>query len=243
MRFLRAFAIGVITAVVGMFLAIFASDYITRLYHVSDMEGQRGMAVIFLFAPLGLIVGFLIGVIAALRTRWAGFVGFIKTQGLSILIVIAIGGAVSGVLWLGADKPPKIDGKELMLEFELKIPPAIQIPAELNDDTIRASLYVNNRENRHASIDLKSMTKQDSYLIVSGTVELMSHSVNRSLFASIGNEPGASQFIDLRNLPAAPRKENETWSDWTLATQRADLTPVPEPERIAVRYRVRPVDN
>jgi MFS family permease len=243
MRFLRAFAIGLITGVVGMFLAIFASDYLTRLYHVSDMEGQRGMAVIFLFAPLGLIVGFFIGVTAVLRTRWAGFVGFIKTQALSILIVIAIGGAVSGVLWLGANKPPKIDGKELMLEFELKIPSAIQIPAELNDNTIRASLYVDNRENRHASIDLKSMTKQDSYVIVSGTVALMSHSANRSLFASIGNEPGGSQFIDLKTLPAAPRKENETWSDWTPATQRTDLSPVPEPERIAVRYRVRPVDN
>ena len=243
MRFLRAFAIGVITAVVGMFLAIFASDYLTRLYHVSDMEGQRGMAVIFLFAPLGLVVGFIIGVIAALRTRWSGVIGFLKTQGLSILIMIAIGGAVSGLLWLGADKPPKIDGKELALEFELKIPPPIQIPEELNDYTIRASLYANNKDNCHASIDLKSIRKQDSYLIVSGTAALMSHSANRSLLASIGNEPGASQFIDLKTLPAAPRKENEIWSDWTLATQRADLTPVPETERIAVRYRVRPVDS
>jgi hypothetical protein len=243
MLFLRAFAIGVITAVVGMFLAIFASDYLTRLYHVSDMEGQRGMAVIFLFAPLGLIVGFVIGVIAALRTRWSGVLGFIKTQGLSILIVIAIAAAVSGLLWVGADKPPKIDGKEVVLEFELKIPPTIQIPEELNDYTIRGSLYVDNKENRYVSIDLKSMTKQDGYVTVSGTVALMSHSANRSLFASIGNEPGGSQFIDLKTLPAAPRKENETWSDWTLATQRTDLTPVPETERIAVRYRVRPVDN
>jgi hypothetical protein len=243
MRFLRAFAIGVITAVVGMFLAIFASDYLTRLYHVSDMEGQRGMAVIFLFAPLGLVVGFIIGVIAALRTRWSGVVGFLKTQGLSILIMIAIGGTVSGLLWLGANKPPKIDGKELVLEFELKIPPAIQIPEELNDSTIRASLYANNKDNRHASIDLKSITKQDGYVIVSGTAALISHSANRSLLALIDNEPGASQFIDLKTLPAAPRKENEIWSDWTLATQRADLTPVPETERIAVRYRVRPVDN
>jgi hypothetical protein len=243
MRFLRALSIGVITAVVGVFLAIFASDYLTRLYHVSDMEGQRSMAVIFLFAPLGLVVGFLIGVIAALRTRWSGLVGFIKTQGLSILIMIAIAAAVSGILWLGADKPPKIDGKELVLEFELKIPPTIQIPEELNDYTIRASLYADNKENRYADIDLKSIRKQDSYVIVSGTVALMSHSANRSLFASIGNEPSASQFIDLRNLPAAPRKENETWSEWTPATQRADLSPVPEPERIAARYRVRPIDS
>ena len=243
MRFLRAFAIGVITAVVGMFLAIFASDYLTRLYHVPDMEGQRGMTVIFLFAPLGFVVGFLIGVISALSTRWSGVVGFIKTQGLSIVIVIAIAAAVSGLLWLRADKPPKIDGKELLLEFELKIPPALQIPEELNDYTVRASLYANNMDNRHASIDLKSIRKQDSYVVVSGTAALMSHSANRSLLASIGNEPGASQFIDLKTLPAAPRNENEIWSDWTLATQRADLTPVPETERIAVRYRVRPVDN
>ena len=243
MRFLRAFAIGVITAVVGMFLAIFASDYLTRLYHVPGMEGQRGMTVIFLFAPLGFVVGFLIGVISALSTRWSGVVGFIKTQGLSIVIVIAIAAAVSGLLWLRADKPPKIDGKELLLEFELKIPPALQIPEELNDYTVRASLYANNMDNRHASIDLKSIRKQDSYVVVSGTAALMSHSANRSLLASIGNEPGASQFIDLKTLPAAPRNENEIWSDWTLATQRADLTPVPETERIAVRYRVRPVDN
>jgi hypothetical protein len=243
MRYLRAFAIAVITAVLGMFLAIFASDYLTRLYHVSDMEGQRGMAVIFLFAPLGFVVGFVVGIIAALRTHWSGVVGFIKTQGLSILIVTAIASAVSGFLWLGADKRPKIDGKEVVLEFELKIPLAIQISEELNDDTIRASLYADNKYNRHATIDLKSIRKQDDYVIVSGTTELMSHSANRSLFASIGNEPGGSQFIDLKTLPAAPRKENQTWSDWTLATQRADLTPVPETERIALRYRVRPVDN
>jgi hypothetical protein len=242
MRFLRTFAIGVITAVAGMFLAIFVSDYLTRLYRVSDMEGQRGMTVIFLFAPLGLIVGFVIGLIVAFRTRMSGFIGFIKAQGLSILITIVLAAAVAAFLWLGADKPPTIGGKELVLEFELKIPRAIQLPAELNDYTVRASLYANNKENRYANIDLKSTTKQDGYVTIQGTVALISHSRDRSLFASIGNGPSASQFIDLRGLPSAPSKENETWSDWTFATQRADLTPVPDRERIAVRYRVRPVE-
>ena len=52
---------------------------------------------------------------------------------------------------------------------------------------------------------------------------------------------GASQFIKLK-LRAKPRKDDEAWSDWMTATERADLTPVPEPERIAVRYRVKPED-
>ena len=100
MRFLRAFAVGVITAVVGMFLAIFASDYLTRLYHVSDMEGQRGMAVIFLFAPLGFGRRLPHRNNRCAAHALAGRRWLLKTQGLSILIVIAIAAAVSGLLWL-----------------------------------------------------------------------------------------------------------------------------------------------
>src|SRR5438046_5239753 len=64
---------------------------------------------------------------------------------------------------------------------------------------------------------------------------------NRDLFVSIESEGGASQFIKLK-LRAKPRKEDEAWSDWITAMERADLSPVPEPERIAVRYRVHPED-
>ena len=238
MRFLRAFDIALITAVVGMFLAVFASDYLTRLYHVSDMEGQRGMTVIFLFAPLGIIVGFLIGLITALRTRWPGFIGFLKTQALSILVTIALATVVSGLCWVAADKPPKIDGNNLALDFELKIPPTIRVPSESTPNNIYVSLYASKRDNRSATLDFKSIARPHGYLIIPGTAELMSHSTDRELLASMGNETGASQFIHL-NLPAAPRKEDEMWSQWILATQRADLSPVPEPERIAVRYRVR----
>jgi hypothetical protein len=238
MRFLRAFAIALITAVVGMFLAVFASDYLMRLYHVADMEGQRGLTAIFLFAPLGIIVGFLIGLITALRTRWPGFIGFLKTQALSILVTIALATVVSGLCWVAADKPPKIDGNNLALDFELKIPPTIRVPSESTPNNIYASLYASNRDNRSTILDFKSIARPDGYLIIPGTAELVSHSADRELLASMGNETGASQFIHL-NLPAAPRKGDEMWSQWILATQRADLSPVPESERMAVRYRVR----
>jgi hypothetical protein len=241
MRILRAFAIALITAAVGMFLALFASDYLTKIYHVSDMEGQRGMTVIFLFGPLGVIVGFIVGIVVALWARWPGFVGFVKTQGLSILIAVGLAAVVSGLSWMGADHPPKIDGKNLTLDFEVKIPPAVSLPAELNDYNVRASLYANNRDNRYAKIDIHSISKADGSTIVPGNAQLMSSSAIRSLFISIGNEPGASQFIELK-LPARPRKENENWSDWVAGTQYADLKPVPEPERMSVRYRVRVAD-
>lgn len=47
MRFLRTVGIALITAVAAMFIVIFVSDYLTKLYHVPDMEGQRGMLIEF----------------------------------------------------------------------------------------------------------------------------------------------------------------------------------------------------
>jgi MFS family permease len=241
MRLLRALGTGLITGVVGMFLALFASDYLTKLYHVSNMEGQRGYAVVFLFAPLGTIVGFIVALVVSLRIRDLGFKGFAKAQLFAVLVTTSIAAIVSGVLYLAADKPPTIDGKELTLDFELRIPPTIQLPLELTDYTIRASLYASNRDNRYAKIGFHSISPRDGFTIVPGTAALMSHSANRELLASIGNEPHGTQLIPLK-LPARLRKENEAWSDWTFATQHTDLSLVPESERIAARYRVRAID-
>jgi hypothetical protein len=243
MRFLRAFAIGVITAVVGCLLAFFVGDYLTRLAHVPEMEGQRGMTVVFLCAPLGILVGLVIGIVSAILVRRQGLAGFLIAQGWSLLILCGVAGLLIGVPYLLSDKPPRIDGKRLELQFELRAPAAFKIPDQPDGYSIRVSLYLDDRQSQFAFIDWNSITKNAEHVTIPGNVPLLTHSKSRSLLASIGNEPGASQFIDLRNLPAAPRKENETWSDWTLATERADLTPVPEPERIAARYRVRPVDN
>ena len=57
MRLLRAFFVALLTAVVGCVLAFFVGDYLTRLAHVPEMEGQRGMTVIFLCVPLGILAG------------------------------------------------------------------------------------------------------------------------------------------------------------------------------------------
>jgi MFS family permease len=240
-RALRVISIAFLTAVAGGILSVVASLYLTELYHVSNLEGGRGMLIFFALAPLGLIVGFIIGLVVALRSRGAGFGGFAKAQGIALGIAIGLAAIVSGVLYLAADHPPKLDGKPLALEFELKIPAALKLPAQPSEQTLHASLYANNRHNRYAVLDYDKIASRDGYVFVSGEASLLSQTFNRDLFVSIESEGGASQFIKLK-LRATPRKEDEAWSDWITATERADLSPVPEPERIAVRYRVQPED-
>src|SRR5436190_1822998 len=159
MRFLRALGIAIITAAAGMFLAVLVGDYLTRLAHIPEMEGQRGMTIIFLCAPLGILAGLIIGVVASILVRRQGVAGFFVAQGWALLVACLVAGLVFGIPYLLSDKPPRIDGKRVELQFELRV----------------------------------------------------------------------------------PGKEDEAWSDWIVATQRADLNPVPETERFSVRYRVQPV--
>jgi len=235
-----AIVVGVITSILGCILAFPVGDYLTRLLHVPDFEGQRGYALIFICVPLGLAAGFLIGLIVGLRTRRPGLAGFGAAQGLSILVTGLVAGLLIGVPYLLSDKPPTIDGKHLALDFELRIPAAIKIPGQPDGYSIRVALYNDGRQDRYAFIDWSSISKQAEVTIIPGHVDLLTHSQSRSLFASIGNEPANSQFIELK-LPASPREEDKTWSDWIMAAQRADLSPVPEPEHFSLRYRVRPI--
>jgi len=239
MRALRVIVIAFFTAIAGAVLSVVASLYLTELYHVSDFEGGRGMLILFALAPLGLIVGVIIGLVVALRSRRTGFSGFAKAQGIALGVAIGLAAVASGVLYLAADHPPKLDGKPLALEFELKIPPALKVPAQPSEQTLHASLYANNRDNRYALLDYDKIASRDGCVFIPGKASLLSQTFNRDLFVSIEGEGGAGQFIKLK-LRAKPRQEDEAWSDWITATERADLSPVPEPERIAVRYRVQP---
>jgi hypothetical protein len=241
MRVIRALFIALLTAFVGCVLAFFVGDYLTRLAQVPEMEGQRGMTVVFLCAPLGILTGLVIGIISAIVVRRQGLAGFLIAQGWSLLIVYGLAGLLVGIPYLLSDKPPRIDGKRLELQFELRAPARFKIPDQPDGYSIQVSLYTDNRQSRFAFIDWSAITRNAEHITIPGNVPLLTHSKTRSFLASIGNEPGASQFVELK-IPPAPRKQDETWSAWIFATQRADLSPVPEPERFAARYRVRTAD-
>ena len=140
---------------------------------------------------------------------------------------------------MAADHPPTLGGKSLALEFELKIPQTLKLPAQPSVQGLHASLYANDRDNRYALLDYDKIATRDGYVFVPGKASLLSQTFNRDLLVLIENQAGASQFIKLK-LSAKPTKEDEVWSDWMTATEHADLTPLPEPDRIAVRYRVQP---
>ena len=105
MRVLRALFIALFTAFVGCLLAFFVGDYLTRLAHMSNMEGGRGMFVVFVCAPVGILLGLAVGVISSILVKRQGLAGFLVALGWSLLIVCGLGGLLAGVPYLLSDKP------------------------------------------------------------------------------------------------------------------------------------------
>lgn len=242
MRLLRAFFVAFLTAILGCVLAFFVGDYLTTLGHMSNMEGGRGMFVVFVCAPLGIFVGFAIGIVSSLLVRRQSAAGFFIAQGWSLLIVCALAGLLVGVPYLLSDKPPRIGGKELLLEFEVRVPSQFTIPDTPSGDAIRVSLYSGNREATYAFIDWSSIKRAPAGATIPGHVQLLTHNPSRSLFAVVGNDPMGGQFITLK-LPSNPRPEDEQWSDWIQASQQANLDPIPEAAQFSARYRVRLIER
>src|SRR5438128_11780397 len=115
MRLLRAFFVALLTAVVGCILAFFVGDYLTRLAHVPEMEGQRGMTIIFPCVPLGILAGLVIGIASAIFVRREGFSGFLIAQGWSLLVVCSLAGLVFGVPYVVSDKCTRMYRQRLEL--------------------------------------------------------------------------------------------------------------------------------
>src|SRR5437762_14303371 len=102
MKALRVIVISLLTAIAGAVLSVVASLYLTELYHVSDFEGERGLLIFFALAPLGLIVGFIIGLVVALRSRGTGVGGVATARGVALGIARGLARIGRGMLLLGA---------------------------------------------------------------------------------------------------------------------------------------------
>ena len=159
MRALRASVIALFTAFFGCLLAFFVGDYLSRLAQMSNMEGGRGMFVVFVCAPLGILVGLVIGLVSSIWVRRQGLSGFFIAQGWSLLIVCGLAGLLAGVPYLLSEKPPTVDGKRVELQFELRAPATFKIPDQPDGHSIRVSLYTDNRHTDYSFIDWNGIVR------------------------------------------------------------------------------------
>lgn len=236
-QWLRVLAIAIPTSVIGAVLTLMVSDFTTKSLGVNDYSGRRLMLVWCYYTPFGGALGALAGVICALRaaTRAMKFGATVRTATLFTTAAVAVGGVA---LYLATDKPPSVDGKPLVLEFEVRVPATVLLPEPVTDTNFYPSLRETIDADWYAVIDPSRVVKNDADTIVPGRARLRSsRATQRSLLLAFGNAGARWQRIYLP-LPGRPAVQ-DSWSDWIAATEDFHGYAIPQPEKMALRYRVR----
>jgi hypothetical protein len=217
--FILALLGSAIGAGAGYAAAAAAAYAVAGAFGMSDFEGGRAMFAAFFAGPIGGIAGFFCGVWLALRLRRRHSLGAVLGySALSLMAMIAIGTTVGGALYL-ADAPINRDGTRLLLEFEIRLPANVKLPARMRD--IRIELETN-KNTMYGDLDLTETHRDGERTVLVGSVELYYRTSTRTLALKLPNEPDRIFVLPL----AASPEPFEAFTAWT----RVDLMGDP-PER------------
>ena len=232
-----ALVVALLTALVTAFVTAFVADKVTGLHGVSDFEGKRGYAVVFLFIPAGFLGGFLLGLLGTKMVGATDWAQFWKAAGLSVLLgQVALFG-IAGLSLLSIPRPLKHEGAALALEVEVRVPLERVTERSREPDQIRMSLYAGPKDNAYATIDRSKFREEGGYLIVPALADLHTRSSTRML--SFHMEEHTWLAFDLP-LPESPEP-----GDWSGPSPMRDARTAGNAtvwSDVQLRYRVVPAE-
>jgi hypothetical protein len=216
MSWLSSFFIAVMTAVVTAIAGGLVAAGCVDWYRISGREGGSGYTVIAI-GLLGCIAGFFAGLILSRSFGGPGPSGFFKGWGISTGAMLGLAGAAALVAWGLADIPPTINGHELDLIVEVRLPKGAEQPAvagEQKQFIIFGTSYSPTqtpRAREFGVLDVANARQEDGRWIVPGSVRIFTTRGSRSL--TIVLDPKAATGFELR-LPGHPGPKYKQWSGW-----------------------------
>lgn len=231
-----ALLVGLVTAFAGAVLCVPVADWAMEMLHVSNMEGGRGYAMVCLWIPLSIVVGFAVGFGVSFLVKRGGFAGYAIRQGLALLIIAFLIVCAGGLAYETADHPPLINEQNLALEIELRVPTKGRSIEELKAVQFTIALVVSASDRSYSDLRWSEATRTEEFITVPAWATLNSKNAGREITAGINGE--SRQIFDVLRT-ASPKKIDEAWSEWTPPRERFDGSkPAPDDQYLA-RYRVR----
>jgi hypothetical protein len=230
---------GIVGAVFGFVAVAFLANLIMGWQGVSDFEGQRGMASVFFFGPIGGLIGLGLGIWLARRLARGkrGIGAFAKQGGLAVLGIAALVGIGLFVFSEIGDDHLTYDGAGATLEFEIRAPAGFALPSAPDGIGVDISTDKNEQPGYLADPWLR---RDGDWQVIAGGVELYFRTSQRLLVLTFGD--GRDRLFRIR-LPSKPDPD-AGWSDWHkvdfigIADQPQTVPPGPE-DPFEIRYKVR----
>ena len=227
--------VGVLTATVGAVVAGFVASLAASWYRVSSFEAGSA-AFVIIFILLGIVAGFLIGIIASRTVGSGADPSFLRSLGISQTILLSITAIVGVSARLLADVPPTIDGDELMLAVEVRWPEGhATSPATLpGEPFLRLGSLVSNtlRASSRGPLWTEDAHLVDGRWVAPGAVDIFTTRGRFVLDAVLDSSTTHGLIIP---LSGKPRKDDMKWTEW-YPRPRPGAPPLPN--GFTYRYRV-----
>lgn len=238
MKILIALFVGLLTGTLGFFVAGFYGAAYCKWYRVSTFEGAAGY-VMAAIAMLGAILGLIIAGVVSRFIAVDSTPGFFKGLGVSCGLVIGIAAITTVISWLLADIPPKIGGRYLNLEVEIRLPVGQTNPptSVIKDPKLTLGSVINHkqRKSEDGELRLAEARFENGRWIVPGSVRVFTMRGRRSIYSQMGSESVQGFLVP---LPARPGKKFENWSEWEPRPRGGATWPDTNP---SYRFRVQRV--
>jgi len=214
MNFIASALVTVLAGALAWLCASSIASACSNWYSVSTFEGAAAYYVLGI-AFYGGVVGCIIGFVTTRFIHPTFGLGFFRALTTSAAIELGIAGIATVLCWSMADIPPRIDGRRLWLQVELRLPAGMTNLPAAEDKASRFTLgsvvrHVQ-RKSRDGKLKFAEARLEDGRWVIPGEVLLFTMRGHRSIDFAMGDRSFGGFLIP---LPARPGKKFQQWSDW-----------------------------
>jgi hypothetical protein len=235
---MTSFAILTLGAIAGFFVTAGIGSLWADWYRVPNANGGAAYAIVF-FALVGGVVGAIVAYVASRSAMVDGTVAFGRGIAYAGAAIGAVALVAIAVLWIGADFPPRLDGRELVVEVEIRTPP---MQPALERGGVRPGVMLHGTRGRSAygsnHADSTKVREDGDRRIVVTRVPLRTSQRDKTLSVTWSPELSFNLPVDLPRKPAKPDFEWSEWRDATNVVTSGGWTAPGSDTRFQGRYRV-----
>lgn len=226
---------GLLGAIVTV-ASVVASNLFVHGY--TFLSGYEATADPIVFGAMGLAWGLLAGGGGVIWARIRGRGQALATGlGVTLAGIVVVAGGVTAKRHEALPRVPMIDGKELWLQFELRLPADYarpNLPTRGEFRTTGQGFDISG-----VVLDEDRKETRDGRIVLPGSAPLLRAVRERRLEVFDGNVPWPGFYL---SLPAYPTKADMNWTDW-FPTDGSAADARLRAHGYQIRYRVRPRDD
>lgn len=229
--------VGLLSAPLTFFIVATGADSWAKWLHISSREGAAGYWVVMI-ALLAAIVSLIVGVCIS-RGWLLSTPNFWSALGATVGIALAGTLLVTGLIWVATDHPPKIDGRPIEIDAELRFPPGTSLGSVKRANGYATIFRVAaNESSGMGYFDFETAHDVDGRITLPVTMELSTSSAKKLFYISFTDKSGRPDLLFPMDFGSKPAAKDFEWSAWLAPTQgentyelryRARIVPPPPP--------------